>query len=111
MFKNHGVSAGASLTHSHSQIIGLPVVPPSVSTRLSSMKELFDRTGKCGLCEARSEDILINESAHFFSVVPFAASFPFEIWVVPRDHTSNFHDLDEEKVMDLLSFGFCITLH
>ena len=105
MFKNHGASAGASLAHSHSQMMGLPLVPPTVSSRLNSTKELFDRAGKCGLCEARSEDVLINESAHFFSIVPFAASFPFEIWIVPRDHTSYFHDIDDEKVMNLLFFN------
>lgn len=107
VFKNHGASAGASLSHSHSQMLGLPIVPPTVSSRLNSMKELFDRTGKCGLCEAWSEDILINESTHFYSVVPFAASCPFEIWIVPRAHTSYFHDIDEEKAVD---FGGLLRL-
>ncbi|ONK65043.1 uncharacterized protein A4U43_C07F32890 [Asparagus officinalis] len=107
VFKNHGASAGASLTHSHSQMIGLPIVPPSVSSRLKSMKEYYDRTGKCGLCEALSKDILINKSTHFFSIVPFAATYPFEIWIVPRDHTSYFHDIDEEKVVD---FGGLLKL-
>lgn len=104
MFKNHGASAGASMTHSHSQMIGLPIVPPTVSSRLRSMKDLFEQTGKCGLCEAPSKDILINESTHFFSVVPFAASFPFEIWIVPRGHMPYFHDIDEEKVINVIIF-------
>lgn len=100
VFKNHGVSAGASMAHSHSQIMGLPIIPPTVSIRLDSMKELYGRTGKCGLCEAGSKDILIDESAHFFSIVPFAASFPFEIWIVPRDHSPFFHDINKEKAVD-----------
>lgn len=107
VFKNYGASAGASMTHSHSQIIGLPFVPPTVSTRLDSLKEVFDKSGKCGLCEAASEDILINESNHFLAIVPFAASFPFEVWIIPRDHTSYFHDMDEQKAMD---FGGLLRL-
>ncbi|XP_022719292.1 ADP-glucose phosphorylase-like isoform X2 [Durio zibethinus] len=94
VFKNHGASAGASLSHSHSQMLSLPIVPPSVSARLDSMKEYFNQTGKCSLCEVQSKDLLINETTSFISIVPFAASFPFEIWIIPRDHSSRFDELD-----------------
>ena len=33
IFKNHGASAGATLEHSHSQLIALPIVPTSVTGR------------------------------------------------------------------------------
>lgn len=107
VFKNHGASAGASMTHSHAQMIALPLVPPTVSARLDSMKAVFDKSGKCGICEARSASILINESNHFFAVVPFAASFPFEVWIIPREHTPYFHDLNEQKAVD---FGGLLKL-
>jgi len=98
VFKNHGASAGASMSHSHSQILALPVIPSSVSARLEGMKEYFEKTGKCSLCEVRAKELLIDESSHFISVVPFAATFPFEIWIIPRVHSSHFHELDFEKV-------------
>ncbi|KAK4414338.1 ADP-glucose phosphorylase [Sesamum alatum] len=101
VFKNHGASAGASMSHSHSQIMALPIVPPTASARIQSMKEDFAQTGKCGLCQVRQDDLLIDESTHFISVVPFAATFPFEIWIVPRDHSSHFHELDNDKALDL----------
>ncbi|KAL0397454.1 UNVERIFIED_CONTAM: ADP-glucose phosphorylase [Sesamum calycinum] len=101
VFKNHGASAGASMSHSHSQIMALPVVPPTASARILSMKEDFAHTGKCGLCQVKQDDLLIDESSHFISVVPFAATFPFEIWIVPRDHSSHFHELDNDKALDL----------
>lgn len=98
VFKNYGASAGASMAHSHSQIMGLPLVPPLVSSRLDSMKKFYDMTGKCSLCEVQSEDILVCDTVHFFAIVPFAASYPFEVWIVPRDHTAHFHEIDHEKV-------------
>ncbi|XP_073127338.1 ADP-glucose phosphorylase [Henckelia pumila] len=101
VFKNHGASAGASMSHPHSQIMALPVVPPTVSARLNSMKEFFLQTGKCSLCQVKRDDLVIDESSHFIAVAPFAATFPFEIWVVPRDHSSHFHELDHEKALDL----------
>lgn len=114
MFKNHGASAGASMSHSHSQIIALPIVPPAVSNRIDSMKEYFEQTGKCRLCQIPESDLLIDESSHFMSVVPFAASFPFEIWIIPRFHSSHFHELDRDKVLSnflsLPNFIFIIAV-
>ncbi|CAN0854198.1 ADP-glucose phosphorylase, partial [Linum grandiflorum] len=101
IFKNHGASAGASLSHSHSQIVALPVVPPAVSTRLDGTKDYFNKTGKCSLCELQSKELLIDESTHFISIVPFAATFAFEIWIIPKDHSSHFHELDSDKAADL----------
>jgi len=98
VFKNHGASAGASMSHSHSQIIALPIIPPSLSTRLTAMKEHFDQTGKCILCEVPPKELLIHESRHFISIVPFAATYAFEIWIIPRHHSAHFHHIDKEKV-------------
>ncbi|XP_078441753.1 putative galactose-1-phosphate uridyltransferase [Wolffia australiana] len=106
VFKNHGASAGASMSHSHSQIIGMPVIPPTVSSRLRSMKENYLQTGRCGLCEAWSQDILIHQSVYFSSIVPMAASYPFEVWIVPRHHLSHFHEIEREEAVD---FGGALT--
>ncbi|KAL3815212.1 hypothetical protein ACJIZ3_016480 [Penstemon smallii] len=104
VFKNHGASAGASMNHSHSQIMALPVVPPTASSRIQSMQEFFKQTGKCALCQVKQDDLLIDESSHFFSIVPYAATFPFEIWIIPRDHSCHFHEINDDKAIDLGGF-------
>lgn len=81
--------------------MALPIIPPSVSARLASMKDHFDQTGKCFICKIQREDLLIDSSTNFFSLVPFAATFPFEIWIVPRYHSAHFHELDAEKAVEL----------
>lgn len=101
VFKNYGASAGASMSHSHSQILALPVVPIAASTRLDSMKEYHNQTGKCILCNAQTDKFLIDESTHFISIAPFASTFPFETWIVPRYHSSHYHELKEDKAIDL----------
>ncbi|KAJ0014832.1 hypothetical protein Pint_20167 [Pistacia integerrima] len=95
------IYAGFSTLGMMARYLALPVIPPTVSGRLCSMKEYFDQTGKCGLCEVQPEDLLIDETTYFTSIVPFAATFPFEIWIIPRYHSSHFHDLDSEKAIDL----------
>lgn len=87
------------MSHSHSQILALPVIPPTASARIQSMKQHFEQTGECALCQVTQDELTINESKHFKSVVPFAATFPFEIWIIPRHHSSHFHELDHDKVM------------
>lgn len=101
VFKNHGASAGASMAHSHSQMLGTPFVPPSVTARLNCTKEVFERLGTCSLCEIQSKDILVSETHNFSAVVPFAACYPFEIWIIPRQHNSYFHEIDQDKALDL----------
>lgn len=101
VFKNHGASAGASMSHSHSQMIALPIIPPTVSARVDNMKEHFDQTGKCSLCEIQLDRLQIYESKHFVSIAPFASTSPFELWIIPRNHFSHFHELNEEQAVDL----------
>ncbi|XP_057824734.2 ADP-glucose phosphorylase isoform X4 [Cryptomeria japonica] len=78
VFKNHGETAGASMKHSHSQIIALPIVPSNVVTRLNNAKEYFTRTMKCNL-----------------------SSFPFETWIAPKEHASRYEQIEDEQAMDL----------
>ncbi|KAL1535839.1 UDP-glucose--hexose-1-phosphate uridylyltransferase [Salvia divinorum] len=101
VFKNHGATAGASMSHSHSQILALPVIPPTASARIQSMKEHFEQSGECAICQVKQEDLSIHESSHFRSIVPFAATFPFEIWIIPHHHSAHFHNIDPDMASDL----------
>lgn len=42
VFKNHGADAGASLEHSHSQIIALPIVPKRVNEEIDGAKAYYE---------------------------------------------------------------------
>lgn len=50
VFKNHGIAAGASLEHSHSQIIALPIVPKRVSEEVEGAKTYFNYKDRCVFC-------------------------------------------------------------
>jgi len=51
VFKNYGVAAGASLEHSHSQIIALPIVPTRVREEIQGAKNYFDYKHRCVYCD------------------------------------------------------------
>jgi UDPglucose--hexose-1-phosphate uridylyltransferase len=57
VFKNHGVSAGASLEHSHSQIIALPIVPKRVSEEIEGSKNYFQYKDRCVFCDIIRQEL------------------------------------------------------
>jgi UDPglucose--hexose-1-phosphate uridylyltransferase len=105
-FKNHGMSAGASLVHPHAQLLGLPVVPYSVRARIDEARRYLDDTGVCVICRMRDEEEgqsvrMVAATPHFSAFVPYAAFSPFHLWVIPRRHASSFLDATADEVSDL----------
>jgi len=108
IFKNHGEAAGASLDHTHSQIIALPVVPKRVREEVDGAREYFNFKERCIFCdiirqESESGVRVIADSPEFIAVAPFAPRFPFEIWIIPRVHQSAFEDSQKQEFEQLAS--------
>jgi UDPglucose--hexose-1-phosphate uridylyltransferase len=104
IFKNHGAAAGASLEHTHSQLIALPIVPKRVVEELKGAKEYYNYKERCIYCdivrqEVREQVRVISENSHFLAIAPFAPKAPFETWILPKKHISSFeytsNELDE----------------
>ena len=98
-FKNHGEGAGASLEHSHSQLIALPVVPRRVVEEIEGAKKYFEQRDRCIFCDMIRQEVqtasrVIVETEQFVAFCPYAARFPFEVWIIPRRHFSHFEDTD-----------------
>jgi UDPglucose--hexose-1-phosphate uridylyltransferase len=97
IFKNHGAAAGASLEHTHSQLIALPVVPKRVREEVDFAREYYNYKERCLFCdiirqEAEAGIRVVSENLGFVAVAPFAPRFPFEIWILPKVHQSAFEE-------------------
>jgi UDPglucose--hexose-1-phosphate uridylyltransferase len=95
LFRNHGLSAGASLSHPHSQLIALPVVPKRAAEELDSAERFYGQEGACIYCtmleqERAARDRLVFENEQFVALEPYASRFPFETWILPRAHQADF---------------------
>lgn len=91
LFKNHGEAAGASIEHSHSQLISLPIVPKRVKEELDGAKRYFDYHERCVFCdiirqERREGKRVISDDEHLIVLAPYASRFPFELCILPRKH-------------------------
>lgn len=102
-FKNHGERAGASLLHAHSQVVGLPIVPSDIRHRIEEARRFFDDTGQCVFCTMLADELMRRErlvavNERFAAFVLYAASSPFHIWIVPRQHRASFLHVSEEEL-------------
>jgi UDPglucose--hexose-1-phosphate uridylyltransferase len=106
IFKNHGEAAGASLEHTHSQLIALPVVPKRVQEEISGAKKYYDDKERCIYCDIMRQEIdtgsrVVLETDSCLVICPYAARFPFEIWILPRKHFSHFEETDAGTMRNL----------
>ncbi|HYM60975.1 MAG TPA: DUF4931 domain-containing protein [Thermoanaerobaculia bacterium] len=100
VFKNHGPLGGASLGHMHSQIVAMPFVPPRIAAEAAG----FVRAGTCPLCDAiagRHRNLIIEATAGFVRLAPYASAMPFQQWIVPKRHLPEINMLTDIETRDL----------
>jgi UDPglucose--hexose-1-phosphate uridylyltransferase len=95
LFKNHGVSAGATLPHPHLQLIATPVTPRAISVELDSARAHYHVKERCLFCdvieqELRDRERIVTQDDDFIVMTPYASRFPFELMVIPRRHNHSF---------------------
>jgi UDPglucose--hexose-1-phosphate uridylyltransferase len=103
IFRNHGIHAGTSLLHPHTQIIGTPVVPPFIRERMDTAREHYDDWGTCLYCEMIRQEMASGERVvlageHFVCFAPHASRAPFELWLLPRRHRSSFEAVGDDEI-------------
>ncbi len=95
VFKNEGEAAGASLEHTHSQLIALPIVPKIVREEINASRHYYDMKERCIFCDVVDQESgdgrrVVCENEHYLAIAPFAPRAPFETWILPKEHESAF---------------------
>lgn len=83
IFCNHGLSAGASLGHPHSQLV---VVPNQINLDAVEMEPINN---------------LVEENNHFVTYCPDFSQWPFEVWIAPKVKGKRFGELTDAELPDL----------
>ncbi len=115
-FKNHGWSAGGGrVRHSRSQLIATPVTPKRVKEELIGAKKYYEYHERCIFCDIIRQEIedkerLILEIDGFIAIAPFASRFPFEVWILPKKHSSDFVNCCEAEFKNNLAKVIKIVL-
>ncbi|MGE5604048.1 MAG: galactose-1-phosphate uridylyltransferase [Nitrososphaerales archaeon] len=96
IFKNQGYQAGATMSHAHSQLIATPVTPKRVKEELQGSQRYYDFKRRCVFCDIIRQETrltrerVVFENDLFLVVSPFAARVPYETWLLPKQHNSDY---------------------
>ncbi len=124
VFKNFGPAAGASIPHTHSQVIAMPVVPENVYNEVVNSRRYFEKNRQCIFCSLVDEALtfeatiydrdsgavrrqisvgqyVIERGRHFVAIKPFASRYEWEIHILPLTHASDFTAISDAEREDL----------
>lgn len=102
LFKNVGSEAGSSIDHNHTQLLGLPMLPPRLELELRQYRatpHLYLRE----IESAGSQERMIFAGRHHVVLSPAAPKLPFETWLLPRSAADDFLAQDTERARDLVA--------
>ena len=123
VFKNFGAAAGASIPHTHSQIIAMPVVPENVQNELEHSRHYFNKHNRCIFCSLIDEAMtfeatiyeresgqirrkisvgqyVIERGERFVAIKPFASRYEWEVHILPLQHQSDYLDATPDDLQD-----------
>ena len=108
VFKNVGSDAGASLTHSHSQLIATNFVPPDVTRscrRLLLYRETYGVSYFTDVLtkELAAQNRIVLETRNFVVLTPFASQIPYFMWILPKKSEARFEEVSDEDLKELAS--------
>ncbi len=114
IFKNQGFAAGASLQHSHSQLIATPIIPKEVKEEIQGARRYYDQHNCCIFCdlitqELKNDNRVVYEATEMIAIEPFAARVPFETWILPKTHVSHF-ELTNDSHLEHLAVAFKVVM-
>jgi len=95
-FKNEGKAGGASLEHSHTQLVSMDFVPDYV-------KKLAKKAAKIGRMRKKPLKSMFAQNAHFFALCPKAPRYHFETWIAPKEDADSLLALSDEQLRALAS--------
>ncbi len=100
VFKNQGMDAGASQSHSHWQITALCVIPPKMEHLCQVLGDYYKEHGACYYCNLDFGERVIEESDYFRVYTPSDAKFAYEMDILPKRHIASIRDFTDEELYD-----------
>ncbi len=101
IFKNEGANAGASIAHTHTQLISVDRIPTLIERKAEAVRLKSSRRSsaheRIWKKEKREKKRVVYENEHFIAFCPYAPRFSFETWLYCKMPRSRFVDLAEEE--------------
>ena len=109
IFENKGTEIGVSNLHPHGQVYATDFVTDTATRMRAAQTRHADAHGGASLLQdllasdpVRSA-LVVERGAHFSTIVPWAARFAFETWIVPHRHVGHVGALSSDDELDDLA--------
>jgi UDPglucose--hexose-1-phosphate uridylyltransferase len=123
VFKNFGPAAGASIAHTHSQIIATPVIPDNVQAEVAQSRAFYHKNHRCIFCSLIDEALtyeatiydresgeihrkinvgqyIIERGKKFIAIKPFASRYEWEVHILPLLHQADYLRISPDDYAD-----------
>jgi len=101
IFKNEGGKAGASITHTHSQIYAMPILPPKTENEAKAFNKYRLERMTCPYCDIIALETdkprMIWQDDNLFVLAPYASDSPYGVWLIPKRHVRMISDLNHSE--------------
>ena len=124
LFKNFGPAADASIAHTHSQIVAMPVIPENVYNEVTHSRAHYQKHHHCIFCTLIDEALtfdatiydlnsgrirrrisigqyVVERGERFIAIKPFASRYEWEVHILPLHHQSSFLEISDNDFHDL----------
>ncbi|MBE8714087.1 UDP-glucose--hexose-1-phosphate uridylyltransferase [Sphingobacterium hungaricum] len=106
IFENKGSIMGCSNPHPHGQIWAQSSLPVEIEKEIAQQENYFKKHGTTLLTaywkkEVEKQERVVIDNEHFFAVVPFWASWPYETLVISKRAVQDIRQFSEEEKIDL----------
>lgn len=107
-FRNQDEYCGMPFQHPFSRIIAFPMVPKIIDNELTESRKHYQSKDRCLMCdiiadELRTGERIVVENDAFVAYCPYASRFPYEVWVAPKFHESDYEKIDNNVNLRLLA--------
>jgi len=104
--KNSLFDSLRTFSHPVSSLVATPVIPKKIKDELENAKQYYDYKERCVFCDILREELkvgdrIILETRNFLCFCPYASSFPFEAWIIPKRHNCDFQEIYQEEIEDM----------
>jgi UDPglucose--hexose-1-phosphate uridylyltransferase len=107
IFKNEGVEAGGTQPHSHTQIIGMPIIAKSKKEQYERVFQHYKHNQKSLIAHLIEEEIYAKENrivasnGKFTAFCPYASSHPFEMMISSKEALGEIDELSDDSIAQL----------
>ncbi len=105
IFKNKGKNAGASLEHSHIQLMALGEV-----SELARKISKVSKKRNCRICEIEKQSEMLYGNKNASALAPLASRFEGEVLIKPKRHVKSITELRSDEVKSIaLALKKCLS--